>query len=135
MVALAVLLGGALGTLTRAALDMRFTTPSGHFPWTTLAVNLMGSLLLGILVALTERTRSAARPHAHLVRPFLTTGVLGGFTTFSTFMVDSAQLTRGGHLGAAAGNLAVAAIGGVACALIGLRIGDRITALRRGDDT
>ena len=66
----------------------------GAFPWPTLGINVLGSLLLGVLMVL---VLEIARPH-RLFRPFLGVGVLGGFTTFSTFSVDTVRLMRAGHV-------------------------------------
>lgn len=77
--------GGALGACARYGAALAWPTPSVGFPWTTLWVNTVGCVLMGVLmVVVTE-----ARPRTHpLVRPFLGTGILGGFTTFSTYAVD-----------------------------------------------
>ncbi len=119
--------GGALGTTLRAALGRAFPTPTPHFPVTTLGINLVGSFVLGvILVVLLERFGPSPR-----LRPFLSTGVLGGFTTFSTFMVESVQLVRHDHIAAAVAYVAVSAIGGVAAALAGIATGHVLAGLGR----
>src|SRR3954469_22424460 len=67
----------------------------GRFPWATFWTNAAGSFVLGVLLAvLLERTR----PHPY-IRPFLATGVLGAFTTMSSFQVETAVLLRDGHAG------------------------------------
>ncbi|WP_267133065.1 fluoride efflux transporter FluC [Streptomyces alkaliphilus] len=83
---------------------MAWPTPEGAFPSALLAVNILGSALIGVLVpAVTDR---AAHP---LLRPFLGTGLLGGFTTFSVHAVDIERLIAEGRamvgLGYAAANL------------------------------
>ena len=76
--------GGALGSLARYGVNLALPH-SGGFPVSTLLENVVGCFVLGaLLVVLTE----LRRPH-RLVRPFLGTGVLGGFTTFSTYAVDA----------------------------------------------
>ena len=65
-------------------------TAPAAFPWTTLLVNVVGCALMGVLMVLVTE-RFTAPP---LVRPFLGTGVLGGFTTFSTYAVDADRLFR-----------------------------------------
>ncbi|WP_432055674.1 fluoride efflux transporter CrcB [Streptomyces sp. bgisy022] len=92
-----VALGGAAGAAARhAATPGRSVAPDG-FPWTTLAVNVLGCALIGVLmVAVTEA--HAVHP---LVRPFLGTGFLGGFTTFSTYAVDGVRLIDSGRAGLA----------------------------------
>jgi protein CrcB len=68
----------------RYSLAQPLPTRPGQFPWTTFAANLLGCLLIGVLTVLITEVFSARR----LVRPFLGVGVLGGFTTFSTYAVD-----------------------------------------------
>ena len=95
----AVAVGGAVGALARYAATRVWPTEPGDFPWTILAVNLLGCLLIGVLlVVLTERG-----PVHPLWRPLLGTGVLGGFTTFSAYSVDLQQQLADGRLVQAAG--------------------------------
>lgn len=77
----AISAGGVLGALARYGLGVWFP----HVPWTTLVVNATGCLLIGVLMVLI----TGAHP---LVRPFLGVGVLGGYTTFSTYVVDVLRL-------------------------------------------
>ncbi|MBB5137555.1 CrcB protein [Thermocatellispora tengchongensis] len=85
-------LGGVLGALARYGLGVAFPRFPGEFPWTTFAVNVCGCLLIGVLmVAITEVWDAPA-----WVRPLLGVGVLGGFTTFSTYIVDTGQLLTAG---------------------------------------
>jgi len=85
---LAISLGGVAGAATRYGASLIWPTAGGHFPWTTFWVNVVGCGLMGILMVLVTE-RFSAHP---LVRPFLGTGILGGFTTFSTYTVDTAKL-------------------------------------------
>jgi len=86
-----IAVGGALGSVARYGLNVALPY-SGGFPLSTFVENVAGCLLLGaLLVVLTE----LRRPH-RLVRPFLGTGVLGGFTTFSTYAVDSVTRDNAG---------------------------------------
>ncbi|MFE3519220.1 fluoride efflux transporter FluC [Streptomyces sp. NPDC059166] len=84
----AVAAGGAVGALARHAV-----TPAGPagrgFPWQVLAVNVAGCALIGVLMVLTAERGRLTHP---LLRPFLGVGVLGGFTTFSTYAAGVAQL-------------------------------------------
>ncbi|WP_433800573.1 fluoride efflux transporter CrcB [Actinomycetospora sp. CA-084318] len=112
----AVALGGAIGALARWGLGLAFPTPHGAFPTTTLVINVVGCLLMGVLVVHVAEVRTA---HP-LVRPFLGVGVLGGFTTFSTFAVDAQQLLAAGHLGTTLGYLAATTLGSVGAAWLGL---------------
>ncbi|MFE1783973.1 fluoride efflux transporter FluC, partial [Streptomyces sp. NPDC059506] len=91
----AVAVGGALGAAARHGAALLWPVPAGAFPWSTLGVNAVGSGLIGVLMVLVAE-RGAGHP---LVRPFLGTGVLGGFTTFSAY---AAHLGGGGHPGARA---------------------------------
>lgn len=117
--------GGALGTAARAALGHLFPTGDGRVPFTTLAVNLSGSFLLGLV--LTGITGSGSR-----LRAFLVTGLLGGFTTFSTFMVETVQLGRHGHRWVAIGYLVGATLGGLLGAFAGIVTGRAVTTAVRG---
>ena len=88
-----VALGGAIGTLLRyivGGLDYRFS--SGVFPVSTLVVNVSGSLVIGFLWGFVDRY--AISPN---VRMFLFIGVLGGYTTFSTFSLETFNLLRDGE--------------------------------------
>lgn len=106
--------GGALGSAARYELGVLWPQPSDRMPWTTLLINLLGSLLLGMLVvAVTELWR----PH-RLVRPLLGTGVLGGFTTFSTFALQLRLLSGP----VALGYLALSILGGLLAAAAGMQL-------------
>jgi CrcB protein len=130
-VLVAIACGGAIGTTLRAALGELVPTASPQFPATTLAVNLVGSFVLGvILVLLVERFGPAAR-----LRPFVTTGILGAYTTVSTCMVETVQLTRHGRVGGAVIYVAVSAVGGVAAALAGIAAGHAVVASPTSDPT
>ncbi|WP_051070103.1 fluoride efflux transporter CrcB [Actinopolyspora halophila] len=83
-VVLAVAVGGALGSVTRYGVSLWAERGGVGFPWSTLAVNVVGCLIIGVVTALLEEV---GNPH-RLVRPFVGVGVLGGFTTFSTYVVD-----------------------------------------------
>jgi CrcB protein len=87
---LAVALGGALGAVLRYAIAGVWLSPASlDFPWGTLAVNVTGSLALGFL------GRYFAPPHApHAWFLFFTVGVCGGYTTFSTFALDTFTLVE-----------------------------------------
>lgn len=85
--------GGAVGALARYQLGRSWPQPPTAFPWTTLLVNLTGCLLIGVLLMVLAE-RAGAHP---LLRPFLATGVLGGYTTFSTYSVDLHRLLTDGH--------------------------------------
>ncbi|MDQ0792655.1 fluoride efflux transporter CrcB [Streptomyces sp. B1I3] len=92
-----IAVGGALGAVARFEAARLWPTDAGAFPWTTMTVNAVGCLVIGVfLVAVTE-----VFPVHRLLRPFFGTGVLGGFTTFSTYSVDIERLVGDGHAGLA----------------------------------
>lgn len=109
-----VALGGALGASARYMTNvavMRFIGPG--FPWGTLVVNVLGSALMGALVVL------LAQKDATRLAPFLMTGLLGGFTTFSAFSLDALTLWERGQSGVAAAYVA----GSVVLSLVGIALG------------
>lgn len=78
-------LGAVLGSFARYAVGLAIPHASGIWPWATFAVNVFGALIIGLL-SVTPRVMSSERNRA-----FLVTGVLGGFTTYSAFAVESLQ--------------------------------------------
>lgn len=110
LVVLAVIgAGGALGAVARHALSLWLPARgTAGFPWGVFAVNVSGCALIGVLMVLIGEGGRDARAPA-LLRPFLGVGVLGGFTTFSTYAADAAHLLRAGPHAA---GVAVAYIGG-----------------------
>jgi CrcB protein len=110
---------GAAGTIARAEVSALIQKAGGTaFPWGTVAVNLLGSLLFGLIWAMAANHARAAD-----VRLMALTGFMGAFTTFSTFMFDTEALAEAGRFGAAAGNLALQNVAGLACVVAGLAIG------------
>ncbi|MFF5566696.1 fluoride efflux transporter FluC [Streptomyces sp. NPDC012623] len=88
-----VALGGAIGASARYGSSLIWPTAPAAFPWTTLIVNAAGCAVIGVfMVVITDLWQ--AHP---LVRPFFGTGVLGGFTTFSTYAVDIQRLVADGR--------------------------------------
>jgi CrcB protein len=91
---LAIALGGGLGSLARHFLSTTiYTVTGGTFPWGILIVNILGGLAMGLIVELSALKLNLTPE----MRAFLTTGVLGGFTTFSAFSLDSALLIERGE--------------------------------------
>ncbi|MEW1695687.1 MULTISPECIES: fluoride efflux transporter CrcB [unclassified Streptomyces] len=86
--------GGALGAVARYAASLAWPTATDAFPWTTFAVNVSGCALLGVLMVLLTETMTAPHP---LLRPFLGTGFCGGYTTFSTYGLDTQRLLATGE--------------------------------------
>lgn len=88
--------GGAIGSVFRYLVGVWSVRLAGpNFPWGTLAVNVVGSFMIGLLVELVARRLNASME----MRLFLVTGVLGGFTTFSSFALDAASLLERGATG------------------------------------
>lgn len=94
---LAVALGGALGAAARAAAVELWPQRPGLFPWSIFAVNTLGSAVLALVLVWGERSLAGHPRWHHLWRPFMATGVLGGFTTTSAFAVLSVELLRSGQ--------------------------------------
>lgn len=116
---LAAALGGALGALARFGVARALPHPPGAWPWATLTVNVTGCLVIGVLLAVLL----ARFPGHPWLRPFLVTGVLGGYTTYSTFAVDTVQLADAGSWGTAAAYLVASVVGGVIAVVVGLGLG------------
>jgi CrcB protein len=110
---------GAVGALARYGiggfLAQRF--PSS-FPWETLMINVTGSFLLGLLFAVLERSTVSAA-----ARTSLTIGLLGAYTTFSTFSLETVRLIQEGSLGLAALNVATSVALGLSAVWTGLSLG------------
>ena len=111
-----IALGGAIGAVARyamAGLVQRYTSP--YFPYGTFAVNIAGCLAFGLIFGLTEH-RFAISP---AMRAFLLIGVLGGFTTFSSYTFESFQLLRDAQFLRASLNAAGQVFLGLLCFWIG----------------
>ncbi|WP_246042739.1 MULTISPECIES: CrcB family protein [Streptomyces] len=110
----AVAAGGALGASARYGLALLWPAGQAGFPWAVFWTNAAGSALIGVLMVLiAEGGRTPPHP---LLRPFAGTGVLGGFTTFSTYAGDFTRLWAAGEAGRAAayaGATLAAALGAV----------------------
>lgn len=112
---LAVALGSALGTGGRALVGLALPVAAGGWPWSTLAVNLLGSFALGAVFGWADRGRAPAWWRG----PGFTTGVVGSFTTFSALAVETGGLAPWTAIGYAAASLA----GGLLAAALGWRAG------------
>lgn len=98
MILLAVALGGAIGSLARYFVASATQQPTAQFPWGIFVVNVSGGFLMGIIVELSALKLNMPPE----LRAFLTVGILGGYTTFSTFSLDSVLLIqRGAYMSAA----------------------------------
>ena len=122
--ALAVAAGGALGSLARWGVsEWSLSRVGPGFPWGTLAVNLTGSLLVGVAWGLLGPA-SAEAPSAGATpaRLLLIVGFLGAFTTFSTFSHETVLMVQQGHGARAAGYVTASIVGGLLFALVGLAL-------------
>ncbi|MEU8619401.1 fluoride efflux transporter CrcB [Streptomyces sp. NPDC048623] len=120
--------GGALGATARYAGILLWPTPAGAFPWTVLTVNAVGCAVLGALMVVATETANPPHP---LVRPFLGTGVCGGFTTFSTYALDTQRLLAHGEVPRALSYLAGTAVTALAAAWVGIVAARAATVRRR----
>jgi CrcB protein len=117
--------GGMLGASARYGMARWLPVHPGRFPWATFWTNMVGSFLLGfLLVLLLERF-----PPTRYVRPFLGTGVLGAFTTMSTYEVETALLLKDGYPATAAAYGVGSLLAGLALAYLGILAG-RLTPAR-----
>src|SRR3954463_4766311 len=121
MIWIAVAGGGALGSMARHAVNLLFAhVLERAVPYATAAVNIAGSFAIGLLAALI----AAGRLHMSAeLRTFVFVGILGGFTTFSSFMLDTFTLGHGGEHAAAFWNVAVQMAGGLIAVWAGYRAG------------
>ena len=120
---LAVLAGGALGSGARHGVNLIAPRLFGSAtPYATAAVNMIGALIIGVLAGLMDAQRLSMTPTE---RALYLTGILGGFTTFSSFMLDSLVLWQAGSTAKAVLNLAGQLVLGTMLAYAGYRAGLR----------
>jgi fluoride exporter len=113
----AVYVGGVIGALARVGLAQATPHGPGGWPWGTFAVNMAGALLLGYFFA-----RLRDHPEDSFAHPFLTTGICGTLTTFSTVQLELFEMIEGGHLAIAAAYLAVTLAAGFLCIRAGIAL-------------
>jgi fluoride exporter len=115
----AVALGGSLGAPARYGVAQVIHVAPGSFPWATFATNVAGSFVLGVVLGVL-----VSRPPSHRrARLFLTTGFLGAFTTFSTFVVEVDVLAKDGGVGIALAYVVASLVVGLGAAGAGLAWG------------
>lgn len=123
----AVAVGGALGAPARYGISLAVHITPGTFPWGTFWTNISGSFALGLVLAfLLERF-----PPTRYLRPFVATGFLGAYTTYSTFAVETDLLVRNGHAAVATAYVAASLVGGFGAVWIGLSAGRAVPTRRR----
>ncbi|UIJ36237.1 CrcB family protein [Allobranchiibius sp. GilTou73] len=125
-----VALGGFVGTGVREALSLWFRTPADRVNWTILAINVSGAFLLGALVQLLAG-RGPDHGRRRTVRLLLGTGMLGGFTTYSTFAEGAAQLIRENEPGMAIGYCGLTVGVGLLASFAGIAAAQRAHRVRR----
>jgi CrcB protein len=114
-----VALGGGLGAMARYGLSgwLLHHSAQQKFPWPTFVVNVSGCLIAGLLFALAAK-HDILSPNLRL---FLFTGVLGGFTTFSAFGLETVHLLKRGEMMTAAAYVLASVLGGIAAILLAYR--------------
>ena len=119
---LGVAVAGAIGALVRWGLGTAIGERFPQFPWATMVINMTGSFLLGLLfVVLTER--STASPAMRLT---LTTGLMGAYTTFATFSLETFRLVENGAFAQAGANVAGNVVLGLVAVALGIGLGRAI---------
>lgn len=115
---LAIAVGGALGSLARWGVGEALAHDADEVAWSTVIVNVSGAFALGVLMVFVVDVW----PPTRYVRPFLGVGVLGGYTTFSTYMLDTRSLISTGHLGLAGLYLLGTLLAGLVAVWLGILI-------------
>ncbi|WP_026294817.1 fluoride efflux transporter CrcB [Sediminispirochaeta bajacaliforniensis] len=117
-----VLMGGGLGAASRYLISLTAGRLFGDtFAWGTMTVNLVGCFFIGFIVGLADRTMLP-----RVLKVVLVTGFLGGFTTFSSFSLESVRMFLAGSFGRGMANLAVNVVVGLVLTLAGLVTASRI---------
>ena len=113
----AIYAGGVIGALVRVGLSQATPHGPGGWPWGTFAVNMVGALLLGYFVA-----RLRDHPEDSLAHPFLTTGICGTLTTFSTLQLELFEMVDAGPLGLASAYVAATLAAGFLLVRLGIAL-------------
>lgn len=116
-VLVAVSAGGALGALARFGITVALPAEPDRWPWATFVTNVTGCLAIGVLMVVVLEVTGAHR----LVRPFLGPGLLGGFTTFSAYALETRTLVADGHGGLAAAYVVTSLLTGLMAVWAGAR--------------
>jgi CrcB protein len=123
---LLVMLGGALGTLARYLIALFALPISGQLPWGTIMINIVGSFVIGFFGTLT--LAHGRYPAPDNLRLFVMVGLCGGFTTFSSFSLQTLDLLRAGAVGRAAINV----VGSVVLCVLAVSAGHLLAAKLNG---
>jgi len=111
----AIYVGGVIGAFARVGLAEAAPHGPDQWPWATFAVNMAGALMLGYFVA-----RLRDHPQDSLAHPFLTTGICGTLTTFSTLQLELFEMVEGGHLALATAYVAATLLAGFLFVRLGI---------------
>ena len=122
-----VAVGGAIGATARYALSLQWPVQPAGFPWATFWTNVVGCAVIGVFMVVITDVWAAHR----LVRPFFGTGVLGGFTTFSTYAVDIQKLLDAGHPRTGAAYLAATMLAALGAVWLGVAAARRVLKWRQ----
>ncbi len=119
-------LGSALGGVARYLVALEMESRLGHAIWGTLTVNVAGSFLIGLLAGLSEPTSKLMLPEP--TRHFFMIGIMGGFTTFSTFSLQTVHLLRDGELTTAGANILLSVLVCVTGAWLGFAAASKLAS-------
>lgn len=110
-----IFLGGGLGSCLRYIISKQLNTPNSHLPYGTFTVNMLGSLIIGIITGLALKHESLSPQHTLLIA----TGFCGGFTTFSTFSLENQILIQNGEFLKLAIYISLSILTGIAMIFLG----------------
>ncbi|MDP4500972.1 FluC/FEX family fluoride channel [Nonomuraea turcica] len=122
----AISAGGVLGALARYGVSLALPHAPTGFPWSTFLINVSGCLLIGVLMVLVNEMRTG-----RLLRPFWGVGVLGGYTTFSTYIIDIHQAMRAGAPGVALAYLLATLVAALLAVWAGTAMTAQVLAIAR----
>jgi fluoride exporter len=127
MVLVMISLGGGLGSLLRYGIGVWWPPRAHEIPWSTFMINVMGCFAIGILMVLITEVWVAHR----LLRPFLGIGLLGGFTTFSTYSLEVRRLLESGAVVEALGYLGGTVVAALGAVVLGMSVTRWMTGTAR----
>ena len=113
---IAYLIGGGIGSMLRYVCWLLFS--SKYFPYATLAVNIVGSFVIGIVIALSLKNQALTDNW----KLFIATGICGGFTTFSAFAMENMQLLQNGKYTLAFTYILLSVVAGITAAWLGFKL-------------
>ncbi|MEN9946050.1 MAG: fluoride efflux transporter CrcB [Pseudomonadota bacterium] len=119
-----VFLGAGIGGVARFSLGKFISEILGkNFPWGTLTINLLGSFIMGFLFVVINQKLTNLAPQ---LSALILVGVLGGFTTFSSFSIETLRLIQQGNLLYASGNIILSTVGGLLLVALGYNLGQKL---------